>query len=74
MAMPEAAPSLGAGPAAGADAGAVARLRGLVHDCLAKHMYDGAAFFADKLATLSDNPLADVYLMAQVRQRWGGGG
>lgn len=42
------------------------RLRSLVQDCLAKHMYDSAAFFADKLVTLSQRAPADIYLLAQV--------
>ena len=46
----------------GVDAGP---LRQLVKDCLAKHLYDGAAFFADKLVTLSGGAPADVYLLAQ---------
>lgn len=40
-------------------------LRALVKDCLAKHLYAGAAFFADKLVTLSGGAPADVYLLAQ---------
>lgn len=44
------------------------RLRSLVQDCLAKHMYDSAAFFADKLVTLSQRAPADIYLLAQVRR------
>ena len=43
-----------------------ARLRSLVHDCLAKHMYEAAAFFADKLVTLSRGAPQDVYILAQV--------
>lgn len=42
------------------------RLRSLVQDCLAKHMYESAAFFADKLVTLSQRAPADTYLLAQV--------
>lgn len=42
-------------------------LRGLVHDCLAKHLYESAAFYADKLVTLSDGTPGDVYVLAQVR-------
>ena len=42
------------------------RLRALVHDCLAKHMYEAAAFFADKLVTLSRGAQPDVYILAQV--------
>lgn len=43
------------------------RLRSLVQDCISKHLYKGAVFFADKLVTLSDSAPADVYLLAQVR-------
>ncbi len=42
-------------------------LRSLVHDCLAKHLYESAAFYADKLVTLSDGTPGDVYVLAQVR-------
>lgn len=42
------------------------RLRALVHDALAKHLTDSAAFFADKLATLSGGAPADMYLLCQV--------
>jgi anaphase-promoting complex subunit 6 len=45
------------------------RLRSLVHDCLAKHMYEAAAFFADKLVTLSRGAQPDVYILAQVGAR-----
>lgn len=41
------------------------QLRSLVHDCLAKHMYDAAVFFADKLVTLTDHAPAEVYTLAQ---------
>jgi hypothetical protein len=44
----------------------ITRLRSLVHDCLAKHLYDGAIFFADKLVTRSAGDPQDVYLLAQV--------
>lgn len=40
-------------------------LQNLVHDCLAKHMYDAAIFFADKLVTLSEYAPAEVYVLAQ---------
>ncbi|KAK9828405.1 hypothetical protein WJX81_004996 [Elliptochloris bilobata] len=40
-------------------------LRFLVHDCLAKHMYESAAFYADKLVTVSDGAPGDVYVLAQ---------
>ena len=46
--------------------GTKCRLRALVHDALAKHLTDSAAFFADKLATLSGGAPADVYLLCQV--------
>lgn len=36
-----------------------------MHDCLAKHMYEAAAFFADKLVTLSGYSPAEVYTLAQ---------
>ena len=42
------------------------RLRSLVQACLAKHMYDSAAFYADKLITLSRQAPADIYMLAQV--------
>lgn len=38
----------------------------LVHDCLAKHLYGSAIFFADKLVSLSDCAPADVFTLAQV--------
>lgn len=47
------------------------RLRALVQDCIAKHLYKGAVFFADKLLTLSDNSPSDLYLLAQVRRSYG---
>ena len=40
-------------------------LHNLVHDCLAKHMYDAAIFFADKLVTFSGCTPAEVYTLAQ---------
>lgn len=40
-------------------------LRTLVHDCLAKHMYEAAVFYADKLVTLTDHAPAEVYTLAQ---------
>ncbi len=43
-----------------------AHLRELVKDCLSKHMYESASFFADKLVTLSGHAPADVWLLAQV--------
>lgn len=47
------------------DAQAAQSLRAVVHDCLAKHMYEAAAFFADKLVTLSGYAPAEVYTLAQ---------
>lgn len=43
------------------------RLRLLVQDCLAKHLYSSAVFYADKLVTLSGSDPGDVYMLAQVR-------
>lgn len=42
------------------------RMRSLVHDCLAKHMYESAIFYADKLVTMSNGAAADVYTLAEV--------
>ncbi len=42
-------------------------LRALVHDCMGKHLYDSAAFYADKLVTLSDEDPNEVFMLAQVR-------
>jgi hypothetical protein len=42
------------------------RLRRLVPDCVSKHLYKSAVFFAGKLCTMSDNQPSDVYLLAQV--------
>lgn len=44
------------------------RLRAVLHECLAKHMYDSAAFYADKLVVMSGGQPADVFLLAQVGQ------
>lgn len=51
------------------DAAAAGALRSVVHDCLAKHMYEAAAFFADKLVTASGYAPAEVYTLAQVGAR-----
>lgn len=40
------------------------KLRGVVKDCLAKHLYSSAIFFADKLAAFSSDP-TDIFLQAQ---------
>lgn len=45
------------------------QLRFRVTDCLDKHLFTTAVFFADKLVTLSDGAAEDVYLLAQVRAR-----
>ena len=37
-----------------------------MHDSLAKHLYDSAVFFADKLVTLGGGSGVDVYTLAQV--------
>lgn len=42
------------------------QLRSLVQDCIAKHLYSTAVFYADKLVTLTDYAPGDVYLVAQV--------
>jgi hypothetical protein len=43
------------------------QLRSLVQDCIAKHLYSTAVFYADKLVTLTQYAPGDVYLVAQVR-------
>lgn len=43
------------------------QLQMLVHDALAKHMYESAVFFADKLVSMLGNSPLDVYTLAQVR-------
>ncbi|KAG0503710.1 hypothetical protein HPP92_003782 [Vanilla planifolia] len=42
----------------------VERLRGLVRDCVSKHLYSSAIFFADKVAVATSDP-ADIYMQAQ---------
>ena len=44
---------------------ALERLRGLVLDCVSKHLHASAVFFADKLVTLSEGAPEDVFLLAQ---------
>ena len=46
------------------DLSTLQNLRSLVHDCLAKHLYDAAIFFADKLATFTDYAPIEVYNLA----------
>ncbi|XP_039126591.1 anaphase-promoting complex subunit 6 [Dioscorea cayenensis subsp. rotundata] len=43
---------------------AVERLRGIVRDCVTKHLYSSAIFFADKVAAATSDP-ADIYMQAQ---------
>lgn len=45
------------------------QLRCLVQDCIAKHLYSTAVFYADKLVTLTEYAPGDVYLLAQVQQK-----
>lgn len=42
------------------------QLRCLVQDCIAKHLYTTAAFYADKLVSLTGAAPGDIYLLAQV--------
>ena len=42
----------------------VEKLRGVVKDCVSKHLYSSAIFFADKVAALTGDP-ADIYMQAQ---------
>ncbi|XP_042494748.1 anaphase-promoting complex subunit 6 [Macadamia integrifolia] len=42
----------------------VERLRGVVRDCVSKHLYSSAIFFADKVAAFTNDP-ADIYMQAQ---------
>ncbi|XP_075488140.1 anaphase-promoting complex subunit 6 [Primulina tabacum] len=42
----------------------VEKLRGVVRDCVSKHLYSSAIFFADKVAAVTSDP-ADVYMQAQ---------
>lgn len=41
-----------------------------MQDCLAKHLYTSAVFYADKLVTLSGSDPSDVYMLAQVLTVW----
>ncbi|GLU18055.1 hypothetical protein SLE2022_343770 [Rubroshorea leprosula] len=43
---------------------AIEKLRGVVRDCVSKHLYSSAIFFADKVAALTNDP-ADIYMQAQ---------
>ncbi|XP_073124577.1 anaphase-promoting complex subunit 6 [Henckelia pumila] len=42
----------------------IEKLRGVVRDCVSKHLYSSAIFFADKVAAVTSDP-ADVYMQAQ---------
>ncbi|KAH9779071.1 Anaphase-promoting complex subunit 6 [Citrus sinensis] len=42
----------------------IEKLRGLVRDCVSKHLYSSAIFFANEVAALTNDP-ADVYMQAQ---------
>lgn len=42
----------------------IEKLRGVVRDCVSKHLYSSAIFFADKVAGLTNDP-ADIYMQAQ---------
>ncbi|XP_031406421.1 anaphase-promoting complex subunit 6 isoform X2 [Punica granatum] len=42
----------------------VEKLRGVVRDCVTKHLYSSAIFFADKVAAFTNDP-ADIYMQAQ---------
>jgi len=41
------------------------QIRQLVNDCISKHMYPSATFFADKLTTITQGEPNAVYLLAQ---------
>jgi hypothetical protein len=43
------------------------KLRMLVPDCMSKHLYKGAIFFAGKLCSMSGYRPEDVFLLAQVQ-------
>jgi hypothetical protein len=45
--------------------GTLMKLRGVVEDCLAKHLNSSAVFFADKLVSMSGGDRDDVFLYAQ---------
>ncbi|THG05039.1 hypothetical protein TEA_027711 [Camellia sinensis var. sinensis] len=42
----------------------IEKLRDVVRDCVSKHLYSSAIFFADKVAALTSDP-ADIYMQAQ---------
>ncbi|GAB2278042.1 Cell division cycle protein 16 [Dionaea muscipula] len=42
----------------------IEKMRGIVRDCVSKHLYSSAIFFADKVAAFTSDP-ADIYMQAQ---------
>ncbi|KAJ6966315.1 hypothetical protein NC652_004012 [Populus alba x Populus x berolinensis] len=42
----------------------IEKLRGVVRDCVSKHLYSSGIFFADKVAAFTNDP-ADIYMQAQ---------
>ncbi|GAA0165335.1 ubiquitin-protein ligase [Lithospermum erythrorhizon] len=42
----------------------VEKLRGVVRDCVSKHLYSSAIFFSDKVAAITSEP-TDIYMQAQ---------
>ncbi|CAN6561110.1 unnamed protein product [Malus baccata var. baccata] len=42
----------------------IEKLRGVVRDCVTKHLYSSAVFFADKVAAFTNDP-GDIYMQAQ---------
>ncbi|KAE8680101.1 Anaphase-promoting complex subunit 6 [Hibiscus syriacus] len=42
----------------------IEKLRGVIRDCVSKHLYSSAIFFADKVAAITEDP-ADIYMQAQ---------
>lgn len=42
----------------------IEKMRGVVRDCVSKHLYSSAIFFADKVAAFTSDP-ADIYMQAQ---------
>ena len=45
----------------------VLKLRRLVQSSMAKHSYESAVFFADKLVTLTNEEPEEIFRLAQVR-------
>ena len=55
----------GASPAPLALESTLKKLRGVVKDCLQKHLNGSAVFFADKLVSMSGGDVDDVFLYCQ---------